>query len=130
MVTKSDVVEKLDRLASFQAELQVLEFEKQALIDQVLTPEIKARMEEIEAEFARKGEAANQNITRLEGEIREDVLQYGSTVKGVFLRATWNHGRVTWVTNAMENYAKTHPEILEFRKEGKPYISIVKIKDD
>jgi hypothetical protein len=121
-----DITEKLDRLANFQAERDFLALHKQELIDQVLTPEIKARLEEIEMEFAQRVEAVDENIAALEEEIKNDVIQHGTTVRGTFLRAVWNKGRVTWNTKAMDGYASTHPEILEFRKEGQPFVSIKK----
>jgi hypothetical protein len=121
-----DITEKLDRLANFQAERDFLALHKQELIDQVLTPEIKARLEEIEMEFAQRVEAVDENISALEEEIKNDVIQHGTTVRGTFLRAVWNKGRVTWNTKAMDGYASTHPEILQFRKEGQPFVSIKK----
>lgn len=121
-----DITEKLDQLANFQAERDFLALHKQELIDQVLTPEIKARLEEIEMEFAQRVEAVDENISALEEEIKNDVIQHGTTVRGTFLRAVWNKGRVTWNTKAMDGYASTHPEILQFRKEGQPFVSIKK----
>ena len=121
-----EITEKLDRLANFYAQRDVLDLQKQELIDEVLTPEIKARLEEIEAEFAGKVEAVDANIRALEEEVKEDVTLYGASVRGSFLRAVWNKGRVTWDTNAMEGYASSHPEILSFRKQGEPYVSIRK----
>ena len=50
----TDISQKIDQLANFQAQRDVLELEKQSLIDQLIPPEIKARIEEIEAEFSGK----------------------------------------------------------------------------
>ena len=122
-----EIVQKLDQLANFYAERDVLNLQKQALIDQILTPEIKARLEEIEAEFAGRLEAVDANISLLENEVKGDVISYGSTVKSTFIRAVWNKGRVSWDTKAMEHYAQSHPEILSYRKEGHPYVSLYKI---
>ena len=123
----ADISQKLDHLANLQAQRDVLELEKQALIDQVIPPEIKARLEEIEAEFAGKRETVDANITALETEIREDVLRQRSTVKSTFLRVVYNPGRVTWNTKSLDADARARPEILEFRKQGKPFVSIQKI---
>lgn len=121
-----DITEKLDRLANYQAERDYLALHKQELIDQVLTPDIKARLEEIEMEFAQRVEAVDENIATLEEEIKNDVIQHGTTVRGTFLRAVWNKGRVTWNTKSLDGYASIHPEILQFRKEGQPFVSIKK----
>jgi hypothetical protein len=124
----SDITQMLDQLANFQAQRDVLNLQKRELVDQILTEEIKARLEEIEAEFAIRMEAVEENIALLEGEIRNEVIQHGATVKGTFLRAVWNKGRVSWDTRGIERYAQSHPEVLDFRKQGNPYVSITKIE--
>ncbi len=119
-----DICSKLDRLANYQAQKEVLKLDKQALIDQVITAEIKARLDEIDAEFAGRLEAVDANIEKLEEEIKEDVIKHGATVRGTFLMAVWNKGRVSWDTKRLEVFAQYHPEILGYRKQGQPYISI------
>lgn len=122
-----DLIQKLDQLANFMAQRDVLNLQKQELIDQVLTPEIKARLEEIEAEFGGRMEAVDANIAELEAEVRQQVLQHGSSVKGTFLRVSWHKGRVSWDTRSLDHYAHQHPEIIAFRKQGEPYVSIQKV---
>jgi hypothetical protein len=124
----SEISELLDQLANFQAQRDVLNLQKRELIDQILTAETKARLEEIEAEFATRVEAVEENISLLEEEIKTEVIQHGATVKGTFLRAVWNKGRISWDTRGIERYAQAHPEVLGFRKQGKPYVSITKIE--
>ena len=124
----TDLHEKLDRLANYQAEKEVLQIEKQQLLDQILTAEIRAHLAEIEAEFEPRLDAVEQNIAALEEEIKQDVLHEGATVRGTFLRAVWNKGRVTWDTKGMDNYAQLHPEILRYRKQGQPYVSITRLE--
>jgi len=120
----TDISQKLDKLANFYAQRDVLNLEKQELIDQVFTPEIKARIAEIEAEFAGRREAVDANIAALEDEIRKDVVAHGETITGSFLRAVWIKGRVTWDTRSLDRYAKTHPEVVSFRKQGEPFTRI------
>jgi hypothetical protein len=55
------------------------------------------------------------------------VIHHGGTVKGTFLRAIWHQGRVTWDTSGMNRYALSNPEVLRFRKQGEPYVSITRI---
>ncbi len=123
-----DIRSKLDQLANFQAEKEVLQLEKKELIDQILTPEIRARIAEIEAEFEPRLEVVDLKIAALEEEIKQDVLQNGASVRGSFLRAVWNKGRVTWDTKGMDDYSIGHPEILTFRKQGQPYVSITQVE--
>jgi hypothetical protein len=123
----TDISQKIDQLTNFQAQRDVLELEKQSLIDQLIPPEIKTRIEEIEAEFSGKREAVDEKITELESEIKEDVIRQGATVKGTFLRVVYHPGRVTWDTKSLDGYARSRPEILEFRKQGEPFVSIQKV---
>lgn len=119
--------EKLDQLANFQAEKEVLQLQKQELIDEILTAEIKARLDDIEAEFAPRVAAVEENIAALEDEIKTAVLENGATVRGAFLRAVWYRGRVSWDTKGMEEFALSHPEVMRYRKQGQPYVSITRV---
>jgi hypothetical protein len=122
------IAQKLDQLANYQAQKDYFALHKQELIDQVLTPEIKARLDEIEVEFADRLQAANDHIAALEEEIKQDVLRHGASIKGAFLRAVWNKGRVTWDTRALDEFAITHPEVSSYRKQGEPFIRISKVE--
>ena len=121
------IAEKLDRLAEFQAQKDLLAIDKQALIDEILTAEIKAKLAEIDAEFAGRAEAVDANIAELESEIKEEVLKHGATVRSEYLLAVWSKGRVSWDDHALSSYAHSHPELLSFRKQGEPSISIRKV---
>ena len=116
--------EKLKKLETFYAQRDALEGEKQALVDQVLTPEIKKRLDEIDAEMTAKAEAVEANIGALEAEIKADVLAHGESVKGESVQAVWSKGRVTWDSKGLTAYSEGHPEILEFQKTGEPSVSL------
>ena len=69
-MNENEIKFKLDQLAEFQAQRDAAMLEKQALLDEIYTAEIKARMAEIEAEFAGKTEGVTANIAALEAEIK------------------------------------------------------------
>lgn len=121
------IVEKLNQLAEYQAQRDLATLDKQALIDSVLTPEIKARIADIEAEFTDKTATVSENIAALESEIKQLVVANGSSVKADFLHAVFAKGRVSWDTKSLDGYAAAHPELLTFRKEGDPSVSIRKV---
>lgn len=123
----SDIKAKLDELADLRSALDTIALEKQAVVDSILTPELKAKLAEIDAEFAGKAEVANGKSATLEAEIKELVKTGAETVKGTFLMAVWNKGRVSWDTKSLDGYAVAHPEILNLRKEGDPTVTIRKI---
>jgi hypothetical protein len=116
--------QKLDRLAELHRQREGLDRDQQALIDQVLTPEVKARLEEIEAEFAQKVKAAEASVQALEEEIKAETLQHGESVRGSAFQAVWTKGRLSWDGKGLTTYSESHPDILLFRKEGEPSVAI------
>jgi len=123
----------LDRLAELYVERDAAtlkkEQDKKALIDSVLTPEIRAKVAEIEEEFSGPANSSEflGMIQRLEDEIKSEVLKSGASVKGKVLQAVYSKGRITWDTSAMIGYAEAHPELNKFKKEGQPSISFRKV---
>ena len=119
-----DAKELLNKYSDNLVGIDSLRAEKQAVIDTILTPEIKEKLAEIEAEFAPKVEALSAENERLAAQIREQVLELGATVSGDFHQAIFTKGRVSWDTKALDGYAAAHPEVATFRKEGQPSVSI------
>lgn len=118
-----DTREKLDKIAELQFAQGKREQEKQALIDSILTQEIKDKIAEIEAEFT-KTDNLTDTISILTNEVKQEVIALGETVKGASLMAVWSKGRVSWDTKALDGYITAHPELGKFRKEGEPSVSI------
>lgn len=85
------------------------------------------RKAEIEAEFAGKADAVDDNIRKLTEEIKADVKTLGATVKADHFQAVYVKGRVTWDTSKMDGYAVGHPEVLFMRKEGEPSVTLRRI---
>lgn len=123
-----DTTEKLNRLSDLQAQADVIRLRFQELRDGIMTPEIKAALAEVDAEEATAIEAVSAGIANLTDEIKQEVVAGGSSVKGNFLQAVWTKGRVSWDTKALDGYAAGHPEIVQFRKEGEPSVSIRTVK--
>ncbi len=119
-----DAKEMLNKYSDNLVGLDSLRLEKQAVIDTILTPEIREKLAEIEAEFAPKVEALSAENERLAAQIREQVLELGTTVSGDFHQAIFTKGRVSWDTKGLDGYAVAHPEIRAFRKVSDPSISI------
>lgn len=119
-----NTIEKLNKLANLKSAVDVLNLNKQSLIDSVLTPEIKQKLTEIDTEFAPQFEAINEKISEFEQEIKVEVVQAGETVKGDHLMAVFNKGRVSWDGKGLDGVLALIPEIGRFRKEGEPSVSI------
>ena len=120
------IEDKLNKLVNYRAQVDVLNLQKQDEINRILTPEIKNAIADIEMEFDSKTEGAKDNIATLEKEIKEAVINHGSTVKSEFLMAVYNKGRVSWDGKGLAGFAAAHPEIEAFKKIGKPSVSFRK----
>src|SRR5574343_456953 len=115
-----DITQKLDQLAEFMSQRDLVNIHKQEAIDAVLTPEIKAQLADIDAEFKLQSLAVDENIDALTGEVKAEIIKTGATAKGAHLQAVFTKGRVSWDTKALDGYAAAHPEVAQFRKEGEP----------
>jgi len=122
------IEQQLDRLADLQAQADVVRMKFNELRDQIMTPEIKAKLAEVDAEEATTLEAVNGAISTVTTEVKDAVLAHGYSIKGKYLHAVWAKGRVSWDTKALDGYAAGHPEIVQFRKEGEPSVSIRNVK--
>jgi Tfp pilus assembly protein PilO len=118
------IIDKLDRLAQTRTQRANLTAEKQAAIDRVVTPEIKAQLDAIEQEFTETEKDLDFAMASLEAEIKATVLEHGVSATGTHLQAAWTKGRVTWDTRALDIYSTLHPEIRPYRKEGEPFVVI------
>jgi adenylate kinase family enzyme len=118
------IIEKLNQLTQTRAQRANLAAEKQAAIDRIVTPEIKAQLDALEREFTETEKDLDFTIGVLEAEIKAAVLAQGASATGTHLQATWNKGRVTWDTRALDKYSALHPEIRTYRKEGEPFVVI------
>ena len=121
-----DIYGKIEKYSDLTFGIDAIGQEKQALIDQVLTPEIKEKLAEIDAEFDPKVDEIAQQKSMLEAAIKQEILQAGRTVKGTYHSFVWSKPRVSWDTKALDGYALAHPEIQQFRTEGNPSVSVRK----
>jgi hypothetical protein len=114
----------LDEYSNNLAGIDLLNSNKQELIDKVIPPEIKARLDEIEAEFTPIFENINTRNQELIDMIKAEVVAAGETVSGEFHQAVYMKGRTSWDSKSLEGFAAAHPEILQFKTIGSPSVSI------
>lgn len=110
-----DIVTLLDELAEIKAQADLLRIDQQKAIDGVLTPEIKAQVAGVEAEFAPALDTAAERSADLEKRIKTATTALGESVKGTRLQAVFSI-RTSWDTKALNGFAAAHPEIEPFRK--------------
>lgn len=121
-----DIYTQIENYSRLTAGISDVEAQKQALIERVLTPEIKEQLAEIDAEFDPRIDELNQSKAILEAQIKAQVLEAGRTIKGSLHSFTFSRPRVSWDTRGLDGYAAAHPEILQFRKEGSASVSVRK----
>jgi len=126
--TETTIKAQLDQLAELQSRRDLLALNKQALIDSLLSPEVKAQLADIEAEFSEQFEAIDARVAEAQEQIKADVQAQGKTIRGARLQAVWIKGRIVWNSEAIDGYAMEHPELFVFRNEGKPSVALRQIK--
>lgn len=124
---ENDVAQEINELSELYAQIEALELQKQARIDEILTPEIRSKLDAVELEFSELIHAVEENIQIAKERIKPSVLRFGSTVKGMGLQVVYYKGRVSWDTQSLDSYAVSHPEILQFRRQTKPSVSFRRI---
>jgi hypothetical protein len=120
---KERVVQKLDRLADLRAAADVARMDYEAKRSEILT-KVQAELDALEAEFQPALEAAKDNASALEAEIKNDVLLRGESLQSSAYHAIYVKGRVSWDNAGITDYARAHPEVLKFRKEGQPSVTL------
>jgi hypothetical protein len=123
------VAEKLERFSNLRnaAEFTRLDYEtKRKEILKQIQPELDA----LDTEYKPVLESAEENIATLENEIKTDVLLYGESISGGMYRACYVQGRVSWDNDGMARYAASHPDVLQFRKQGQPSVSLRVVNKD
>ena len=116
--------EKLNRLSEMLSQHDVINMCFDDLREKILTPEISARLADIETERQTALDAVDDIVATLKAEVIAEVLQSGTSIKGRFLHAVWAKGRTSWNSSGLDGYAIAHPEIVAFRKVGEPSVSI------
>ena len=109
------------RLSDMQAELEKAR-------QDAIPPEVREQLETIEAEYQPKLDALQEKLKSLEDEVKEQVLNTGSTLKGNVVMAVYRKGSTKWDEKHLERLAAEYPRILEAKVEGKPSVAIQRIK--
>jgi hypothetical protein len=127
--TRDNVAEKLERLSSLRNAAEFTRLDYETKRTEVLK-QIQSELDALDVEYKPVLERVEENIATLENEIKTDVLLYGESVSGGMYRACYTHGRVSWDNEGMTRYATLHPDVLQFRKQGQPIVSLRVVNKD
>jgi hypothetical protein len=122
-LTAQDILSKLEELAEVRAAADVTRIDYEAKRTEILKA-VQAELDALAAEYEPLFATAEERAAALEAEIKRDVVEYGASVKGSTLHAVYARGRISWDNQGLDGYAAAHPEILTFRKEGEPSVSL------
>jgi len=125
--TREHIAEKLERLTNLRGAADVARLDYDAKRAEILR-QIQAELDALESEYKPVLEAADENIAVLENEIKTEVLLHGESVSGGVYRATYTQGRVSWDNDGMAKYAASHPDVIQFRKQGQPIVALRTVK--
>lgn len=127
--TRDHVAEKLERLSNLRNAAEFTRLDYETKRTQILK-QIQSELDALDSEYKPVLEAAEENIATLENEIKTEVLLYGESVSGGMYRASYTQGRVSWDNEGMTKYAASHPDVLQFRKQGQPIVSLRVVNKD
>jgi hypothetical protein len=120
---REEVAAKLERLSNLREAADVTRLDYEAKRSEILK-KVQSELDALEVEYQPLLDSVDENIEDLENEIRTDVLLHGESVSGGAYRAIYMKGRVAWDSNGIQKYAEQHPEVLKYRKEGAPSVSL------
>lgn len=123
------VAEKLERLSNLRNAAEFTRLDYETKRTQILK-QVQAELDTLDLEYKPVLERAEENIDALENEIKTDVLLYGESVSGGMYRAAYTQGRISWDQEGMTRYAESHPDVLQFRKQGQPIVSLRVVTKD
>ena len=117
------IVAKLNELSDVQSALAVARVDYEAQRAEILKT-VQAELDALAAEFQPLIDVSEERIAALSEEIKQEVTRHGASVKGAHLHAVYSKGRVTWDNTGLDRYAVEHPEVVSFRKQGQPTVSL------
>lgn len=118
---------KLEELADLRAASDAARIDYESKRSEILKA-VQKELDALDAEYQPLIETSQTRLESLESEIKSAIIEHGASVKGTRIHAMFFRGRVSWDREKLENYGKLHPEVLIFRKEGEPYVSLRGLK--
>ena len=122
---------KIDLLTEYEdvyLKFSDLQAELEKARQDAIPPEVREQIETIEAEYQPKLDVLREKLKALENEVKELVLNTGSTLKGNVVMAVYRRGSIKWDEKHLLRLAIEYPRILEAKIEGKPSVAIQRIK--
>jgi len=120
---QATVATLLERLADLEEQELVASLAHRTDVQLALAP-LQDKLREIDALYAPGSNARNEEMTDVRKQITDAVRLLEVSVKSERMIAVWSKGRTSWDDRALQGYATAHPELLSFRKQGAPSVTI------
>ena len=124
---EQQAIEALDKYAECEAFLDVARLRHEEAMENLIPEELKAEMKRLKSLYAATISGTHMELDELRATIDTLTLALQHTIKGVGRQAVWNKARTSWDTRALNEYAKTHPEVAALKKVGKPSVSVKRV---
>jgi len=122
-----DITAKLNRLAEIRAAADLTRADYEAKRAEILG-KVQSELDALEDEYAPLMQVSSEYADSIMAEIKNDVLRHGASVRADSIQAVYAKGRILWDAKGLNQYAESHPDLLEYRKQGNPIISIRSVK--
>lgn len=126
---RGHIANKLQRLENLRGAADVTRLDYETKRAEILK-QIQSELDALDSEYKPLLESAEENIAALENEIKTDVLLHGESVSAGSYRVTYSQGRISWDNDGLAKYAQAHPEVVQFRKQGQPIVSLRVVNKD
>lgn len=91
---------------------------------EAILEQLRPLLEGLDGEFEDHLRTTNEDVARLQAEVRTAVLAFGASFHHSRVNAVYARGRVTWDTKGLTRYIERYPEVAEFRRVGEPFVSL------
>lgn len=119
----TDIERLLSEYENIEAALALTRSDLEQKRKSILAP-VQEELDALEVEYEPMLEAVEARLSALSEQIKALVVERGETVRGENVMAVYTKARVMWDTDRLDGYAAAHPEIMAFRKPGRPSVSI------
>ncbi len=117
------IAAKLRRLAEVRTAADMTGAAYEARRAEILA-KVQPELDALEAEYAPLLQTTGVYADRLIAEIKNDVRRHGSSVSAGTVQAVYARGRVLWDAKGLGQYAETHPDIAQYRRQGQPTVIV------
>jgi hypothetical protein len=122
---QKDIQQEIIELEQIYASIDTANKAMQIEIDSLMSPILRKKIAQVKERYGKSVDSLINQVALKENLIRSETLRFGHTVRGNFITALYQNGKLVWDGKALMAYGNTvNYEVLKFRKQGKPNVRI------